>query len=60
MFNPEEVVPRLNLEEGMKIQYIGFAAHPSFRGADVYSLFTKILEAMGYSQEFVPIEKAVK
>lgn len=49
-----------DLEEGMKIQYIGFMANPSFRGADAYRLFTKILEALGYNEEFVPIEKAMK
>jgi len=49
-----------DLLEGMDIQYISFKAHSLFRGPRVYAMFTDILEAMGYSEGFVPVEDTIK
>jgi len=46
-----------DIEEGMEIGYIGFAAHSAFRGPEVFGLFAGILETLGYGGGFVPIDE---
>ncbi len=46
-----------DIEEGMEIIYLGFAAHPAFRSPEVFGLFGDILRALGYQNGFVSIEE---
>jgi hypothetical protein len=46
-----------DIEEGMEIIYLGFAAHPAFRSPEVFGLFGDILKLLGYQNGFVPIEE---
>jgi hypothetical protein len=46
-----------DLQKGMETTYIGFPAQPPFRKPEVYSLFSHILEQLGYKEGFRPIEK---
>jgi len=48
-----------DIKEGMEVAVIGKKAHPKFRDEKVYSMFTHILESIGYTGEFKPIEELV-
>ena len=45
------------IEEGMEITYVGFAADPMFRTPEAFGLFSVALDAAGYEGGFVPIEE---
>jgi len=45
------------IDEGMEITYVGFAADPMFRTPEAYGLFAVALGAAGYDGGFVPIEE---
>lgn len=47
------------IEEGMEITYLGFAADPIFRTPEAFGLFAVTLEAAGYDGGFVPIEELI-
>jgi DUF917 family protein len=44
------------IEEGMEITYVGFAADPRFRTPEAFGLFSVALDVAGYEGGFVPIE----
>jgi hypothetical protein len=45
-----------DIREGSDVEYIGFAANPAFRTPAASKLFTRILGALGYRKDFIPIE----
>jgi hypothetical protein len=45
------------IEEGIEITYVGFAADPLFRTPEAFGLFSVTLDAAGYEGGFVPIEE---
>ncbi len=45
------------IEVGMGITYVGFAADPAFRTPEAYGLFAKALGVLEYDGGFVPIEE---
>jgi len=46
-----------DLEEGMELSYVGFAAQPQFRTREVHELFKPILRHLGYEKGFQPLEQ---
>ncbi len=46
-----------DLREGMKVSYLGFPAPPGFRTPEAFELFRPILETLGFTAAFVPLEK---
>ena len=46
-----------DLQEGMEITYIGFAAAPAFRTPQVCAMFAEALAAADYHDGFVQVEK---
>jgi DUF917 family protein len=46
-----------DLQKGLEVTCLGFAAQPQFRKPEVYGLFTHILEQLGYREGFRPLEQ---
>ncbi|MGD0727853.1 MAG: DUF917 domain-containing protein [Spirochaetia bacterium] len=49
-----------DLQEGMEITYIGFAAAPAFRTPQACAMFVEVLAAADYHDGFVQVEKLVQ
>lgn len=45
-----------DIQTGMKISYIGFRASEQFRTAAVFDMFRPVLQALGYTADFVGLE----